>query len=117
MEPEDEPGTLTVSGITADGFDLSWKLSSRSVYDNLAVEVRDAQQLWDVRELRLPGDVTGSRIQGLKPFTQYQIKLSGITASQKWALLEAVAVTGIKFASALGMHNIAFSGHPNNRAP
>lgn len=106
MEPEDEPGTLTVSGVTADGFDLSWKLSGPGVYDSLAVECRDAQQLWDVRELRLPGDVTGSRIQGLKPLTAYQIKLYGITTSQKSALLEAVAITGIKFSSALGMHNI-----------
>lgn len=97
MEPEDEPGTLTVSGITADGFDLSWKLSNHVVYDSLSVECRDAQRLWDVSELRLPVDVTGSRIHGLKPFTQYEIKLYGITASQKSALLEAVAVTGIKF--------------------
>ncbi|XP_075885601.1 tenascin-like isoform X5 [Nelusetta ayraudi] len=100
MEPEDEPGTLTVSGVTADGFDLSWKLSGPGVYDSLAVECRDAQQLWDVRELRLPGDVTGSRIQGLKPLTAYQIKLYGITTSQKSALLEAVAITAPKSTSA-----------------
>lgn len=97
MEPEDVLGALTVSGITPDGFDLSWNLSGRTVYDSLAVEYKDTQQLWDAKEVRLPGDVTASRIQGLKPFTEYQIKLYGITTSQRAVLLEAVAVTGIKF--------------------
>lgn len=109
MEPEDQPGMLTVSGIRADGFDLSWELSDRAAYDSLAVECRDALRLWDASELQLPVDATGSRVHGLKPLTQYEIKLYGITASQKSALLEAVAVTGIKYASALGMHNIVCS--------
>lgn len=95
MEPEDELGTLTVSGITPEGFDLSWKLKDHTVYDSFAVECKDTQHLWDVREVQLPGDVTGSRIQGLRPLTEYQIKLYGITTSQRSALLEAVAVTGI----------------------
>lgn len=108
MEPEDEPGQLTVSAVTAEGFDLSWKLGGRGVYDSLAVECKDAQQLWDVRQLPLPGDATGSRIQGLKPLTEYHIKLYGITASQRSALLQAVAVTGIKFSLALRMHNVVY---------
>lgn len=95
MEPEDELGTLTVSGITPEGFDLSWKLKDHAVYDSFAVECKDTQRLWDVREVQLPGDVAGSRIQGLRPLTEYQIKLYGITTSQRSALLEAVAVTGI----------------------
>lgn len=97
MEPEDELGTLTVSGITPDGFDLSWKLKAHSVYDSFIVECKDTQRLWDAREVQLPGDVTGSRIQGLKALTEYEIKLYGITTSQRSALLEAVAVTGIIF--------------------
>lgn len=97
MEPEDELGTLTVSGITPDGFDLLWNLKAHSVYDSFIVECKDTQRLWDVREVQLPGDVTGSRIQGLKALTEYEIKLYGITTSQRSALLEAVAVTGIKF--------------------
>ncbi|XP_044030141.1 tenascin isoform X1 [Siniperca chuatsi] len=95
-EPEDELGTLTISGITPDGFDLSWKLKAHSVYDSFAVEYNDTLQLWDVREVRLPGDATGSRIQGLKASTEYQIKLYGITSSQRSALLEAVALTAPK---------------------
>ncbi|XP_069020671.1 tenascin-like isoform X1 [Embiotoca jacksoni] len=92
-EPEDEVGALTVSGITPDGFDLSWKLETRRVYDSFTVEYRDTQRLWDVKEVQLPGDAGGSRVNGLKAVTEYQIKLYGVTSSQRSALLEAVAVT------------------------
>ncbi|XP_076614634.1 tenascin-like [Chaetodon auriga] len=95
-EPEDELGTLTVSGVTPDGFDLLWKLKARSVYDSFTVEYKDTQRSRDVSEVRLPGDATGSRIEGLKASTEYQIKLFGITGSQRSALLEAVAVTAPK---------------------
>ncbi|XP_023276981.1 tenascin-like isoform X4 [Seriola lalandi dorsalis] len=96
MPPEDEPGTLTVSGITSDGFDISWRLKAHSVYDNFAVEYKDTQRLWAVREVRLPGDATGSRIEGLNASTEYQIKLYGNTSSQRSALLATVAVTAPK---------------------
>nr|XP_029137013.1 tenascin isoform X2 [Labrus bergylta] len=92
-EPEDELGALTISGVTPEGFDLSWKLSARTVYDGFTVEYTDTQGLSDVREIQLPGDATASRIQGLEASTEYQIKLSGISGSQRSALLEAVAVT------------------------
>ncbi|XP_068609496.1 tenascin-like [Brachionichthys hirsutus] len=95
-EPEDEFETLTVSGITPDGFDLSWKLKPHRVYDGFAVEYKDSQRLWDVREVRLPGDAADSRIEGLRPSTEYEIKLYGITSIQRSALLEAVAVTAPK---------------------
>lgn len=101
MEPDNELGKLTISGITPDGFDLSWKLKALSIYDSLAVEYKDTQRLWDVREVQLPGDATGSRIQSLNASTEYQIKLYGLTSSQRSALLEAVAVTGISFSFSL----------------
>lgn len=94
-EPEDEPGVLTVSSVTSDGFDLSWKLKARGVYDSFALEYKDTQRLWDMREVQLPGDAHGSRIHGLMASTEYLIKLYGITGSQRAALLEAVAITGI----------------------
>ncbi|XP_077944950.1 tenascin-like isoform X5 [Gasterosteus aculeatus] len=89
-EPEDE---LTVSGVTPDGFDLTWTLKAHGVYDSLTVAYKDARPLRDAREAQLPGDAAGSRIRGLNASTEYQIKLYGITGSQRSALLEAVAVT------------------------
>uniref|UniRef100_A0A7N8X070 Tenascin-like n=1 Tax=Mastacembelus armatus TaxID=205130 RepID=A0A7N8X070_9TELE len=93
--PEDEHGRLTISGITSDGFTLSWRLNAHSVYDSFTIEYRDTHFL-DVSEVQLPGDATGSRIEGLKASTEYQIKLYGVTSSQRSAVLEAVAVTGIQ---------------------
>lgn len=95
-ELEEELGTLAVSAVTSDGFELSWRLKAHGVYDSLTVEYRDTRS-WDVREVELPGDATGSRIEGLKASTEYRVKLNGITSRQKSALLEAVAVTGISF--------------------
>lgn len=98
---EDELGKLTTSGITPDGFELSWKLKAHGVYDSFTVEYKDTLRLWDVREVQLPADATGSRIQGLNASTEYQIILYGLTSSQRSALLEAVAVTGISFSFSL----------------
>ncbi|CAN9504363.1 unnamed protein product [Ophioblennius macclurei] len=93
MEPEDELGTMTVSGLSPDGCDLSWKMKAHGVFDKIAVEYSDVQRLWDVREVQLPGDAQGFRIHGLNASTQYEIKLFGVTGSQRTPLLEAVAVT------------------------
>uniref|UniRef100_A0A3B4FHC8 Tenascin-like n=1 Tax=Pundamilia nyererei TaxID=303518 RepID=A0A3B4FHC8_9CICH len=114
-EPEDEPGVLTVSSVTSDGFDLSWKLKARGVYDSFALEYKDTQRLWDMREVQLPGDAHGSRIHGLTASTEYLIKLYGITGSQRAALLEAVAITedipqlGPIAASSASPHNLSLS--------
>ncbi|XP_056146263.1 LOW QUALITY PROTEIN: tenascin-like [Lampris incognitus] len=90
---EDEHGALTISGLTSNGFDVSWKPRPLGVYDRFTVECKDTQQLWDMKEVQLHGDATGAKIRGLKASTEYQIKLYGITNSQRSTLLEAVAVT------------------------
>lgn len=94
-EPEERRGALTISGITPEGFDLSWTLNALSVFDSFTVEYRDSQLLTDLREIQLPGNATGSRISGLRAATEYQIRLFGISSSHRSELLEAVAVTGI----------------------
>uniref|UniRef100_A0AAQ5ZYU4 Zmp:0000000846 n=1 Tax=Amphiprion ocellaris TaxID=80972 RepID=A0AAQ5ZYU4_AMPOC len=108
-EPEDVLEALTVSGVTPDGFDLLWKLKPHNIYDNLAVEYKDTQRLWDVRELQLPGDARGTKIHGLKASTEYQIKLYGITSSERSALLEAVASSGMDILSDLTVNVTATS--------
>ncbi|XP_061589915.1 tenascin-like isoform X5 [Cololabis saira] len=95
-DPEDKLGTLTLSGITPDGFDLSWKVKPHDVYDNFAIEYKETLRLGDVKEVQVPGDARSSRVQGLKASTEYQIILYGVKNSQQSALLEAVAVTAPK---------------------
>ncbi|XP_047228735.1 tenascin isoform X5 [Girardinichthys multiradiatus] len=92
-EPEDEHGQPTVSDIASDGFDLSWKLKTHSAYDNIAVQYKDTQRLWNGREVQPAGDSHVARISGLKPSAEYQTELFGIKSSQGPAQHEAVAVT------------------------
>ncbi|XP_053709924.1 tenascin-like isoform X2 [Synchiropus splendidus] len=93
-QPEAKLRELTVSGVSSDGFHLSWTLKPADVFDSLAIEYRVSQQLWDAGEIRLPGNATGSRVQGLEASTEYELKLVGVTGSQRTALMEGVAVTG-----------------------
>lgn len=97
QEPEDETGTLTVSDVTSDGFDLSWEWKADVLYDSYTVELTDVSGLWDSREIHLAGDAAGSRIRGLNASTEYQVRLYGVINSQRSSPFEAVAVTGIKF--------------------
>uniref|UniRef100_A0A8C2ZI70 Tenascin Ca n=1 Tax=Cyclopterus lumpus TaxID=8103 RepID=A0A8C2ZI70_CYCLU len=118
VSDEDElVGELTVSGVTPDGFDLTWKPKAHAVYDSLTVEYKDTRRLWDAREARLPGDATGSRIQGLNASTEYQIELYGVTGSQRSALLEAVAVTEPKPALNLTTSDITWDGFTASWSP
>lgn len=109
MEPDDEPGTLTVSAVAPDGFDLSWDLTAPGVYDSLTVECTDVEGLWDAREVPLPGDAAGASVRGLRALTEYRIKLYGVIRNQRSALLEAAAVTGRRvFILEVGMHDTHF---------
>ncbi|KAM6986508.1 tenascin-like [Aplochiton taeniatus] len=95
---EEEPGSLIVSGVTSDGFHLTWEEAQASVvYDSYTVECKDTQGLGGVKEVNLPGDAKGTRIQGLKASTEYTVKLYGVTNSKRSSTqLEAVAVTAPK---------------------
>ncbi|KAJ8395853.1 hypothetical protein AAFF_G00027360 [Aldrovandia affinis] len=84
---------LTVSGVTSDGFLLSWESEASVVYNNFTIECRDSMGLWDVMQINLPGDAISTRIDGLKASTAYQVRLYGVNNSQRSSPLEAVAVT------------------------
>ncbi|XP_019909114.3 tenascin isoform X3 [Esox lucius] len=84
---------LNISNVTSEGFELSWKSSAHFAYDSYVLECRDTLGLWDVKEVHLHGDATGSKIQGLRESTKYRVKLYGIINSQRSTPLEAVAIT------------------------
>ena len=94
MGPADELAGLNVSAHTSEGFDLSWEIKPPAVYDSLVVECRGSLQTLAVREERLSGDSTRSRIRGLNASTEYRVTLHGVSGSNRSLLLEAVAVTG-----------------------
>ncbi|XP_056110839.1 tenascin isoform X2 [Rhinichthys klamathensis goyatoka] len=89
---EDPTGTLTVSNVTSDGFDLSWESNMHIGYDSYTVELKDFSGKWN-KEVHLNGEVNGTKIRGLRASTEYQVRLYGISNNQRSSLLEAVAVT------------------------
>ncbi|XP_050965708.1 tenascin isoform X2 [Labeo rohita] len=89
---EDPTGTLTVSNITSDGFDLAWESNKHVGYDSYTVELKDFSGKWK-EEVHLHAEVNDTKIRGLKASTEYQVRLYGISNNQRSSLLEAVAVT------------------------
>uniref|UniRef100_A0A8C2CZ52 Zmp:0000000846 n=1 Tax=Cyprinus carpio TaxID=7962 RepID=A0A8C2CZ52_CYPCA len=95
---EDPTGTLTVSNVTSEGFDLAWESHKHIGYDSYTVELKDFSGKWK-EEVHLHGEVNDTRIRGLKASTEYQVRLYGISNNQRSSLLEAVAVTAPKSTS------------------
>ncbi|KAI2665035.1 Tenascin [Labeo rohita] len=95
---EDPTGTLTVSNITSDGFDLAWESNKHVGYDSYTVELKDFSGKWK-EEVHLHAEVNDTKIRGLKASTEYQVRLYGISNNQRSSLLEAVAVTAPKSTS------------------
>ncbi|XP_026096335.1 tenascin isoform X4 [Carassius auratus] len=95
---EDPTGTLTVSNVTSEGFDLAWESHKHTGYDSYTVELKDFSGKWK-EEVHLHREVNDTKIRGLKASTEYQVRLYGISNNQRSSLLEAVAVTAPKSTS------------------
>uniref|UniRef100_A0A7N6BQR3 Zmp:0000000846 n=1 Tax=Anabas testudineus TaxID=64144 RepID=A0A7N6BQR3_ANATE len=75
---EDELGTLAISGVTSDGFDLSWTLQAQRDFDSFVIEVTNLENLAESQKLSLSGDALSLGITGLNPNTSYLIGLYGM---------------------------------------
>ncbi|TRZ01297.1 hypothetical protein DNTS_018629 [Danionella cerebrum] len=106
---EDLRGSLNVSNVTSDGFALTWETNKLAGFDSYAVEVNDFSGIW--KEVPLEGKVNEAEIRGLRPSTEYQARLYGVSKSERSLLLEAVAVTA-KSTSPLRVKSIS-SPHPS----
>ncbi|XP_043095563.1 tenascin isoform X2 [Puntigrus tetrazona] len=95
---EDPTGSLTVSNVTSEGFDLVWESNKHVGYDSYTVELKDFSGKWK-EEVHLRGEVNQTQIRGLKASMEYQVRLYGISNNQRSSLLEAVAVTAPKSTS------------------
>ncbi|XP_052412337.1 tenascin isoform X2 [Carassius gibelio] len=95
---EDPTGTLTVSNVTSEGFDLAWESHKHTGYDSYTVELKDFSGKWK-EEVHLHGEVNDTKIRGLKASMEYHVRLYGISNNQRSSLLEAVAVTAPKSTS------------------
>ncbi|MGH0176036.1 UNVERIFIED_CONTAM: hypothetical protein FKN15_002515 [Acipenser sinensis] len=76
-EEEPELGTLEVSDVSWDGFNVSWKVNDGD-FENFIVEVTDSDRSAEPQSHTVAGDLRRLDINGLKPDTSYQVTVSGV---------------------------------------
>ncbi|KAK1155824.1 hypothetical protein AOXY_G26668 [Acipenser oxyrinchus oxyrinchus] len=76
-EEEPELGTLEVSDVSWDGFNVSWKVADGD-FENFIVEVTDSDRSAEPQSHTVAGDLRRLDINGLKPDTSYQVTVSGV---------------------------------------
>lgn len=94
--PEEEPelGTLEVSDISWDGFNVSWKVADGD-FENFIVEVTDSDRSAEPQSHTVAGDLRRLDINGLKPNTSYQVTVSGVIQGSHTKPLFTEVSTGI----------------------
>uniref|UniRef100_A0A803V3J4 Tenascin C n=1 Tax=Ficedula albicollis TaxID=59894 RepID=A0A803V3J4_FICAL len=78
--PEAEPqlGTLTLTNVTPDSFNLSWSTRA-GPFAAFVIKIRDSLAAQEPQELTVPGGARSARISGLTDHTAYDIHLQGTT--------------------------------------
>uniref|UniRef100_A0A8C0VWL2 Tenascin C n=1 Tax=Cyanistes caeruleus TaxID=156563 RepID=A0A8C0VWL2_CYACU len=91
--PEAEPqlGTLTLTNVTPDSFNLSW--STRNAFDNFLVVVVDSGKLLDPQEFLLSGAQRELKLKGLITGIGYEVLLYGFAKGHQTKPLSTLAVT------------------------
>ncbi|NXI29376.1 TENA protein, partial [Sterrhoptilus dennistouni] len=77
-EAEPQLGTLTLTNVTPDSFNLSWS-SRGGAFATFVIQIRDSLAAQDPREVTVPGDARSAHISGLTAHTAYDIHLRGTT--------------------------------------
>ncbi|NXM53633.1 TENA protein, partial [Illadopsis cleaveri] len=77
-EAEPQLGTLTLTNVTPDSFNLSWS-SRGGAFATFVIQIRDSLAAQEARELTVPGDTHSAHISGLTAHTAYAIHLRGTT--------------------------------------
>ncbi|NXC32138.1 TENA protein, partial [Campylorhamphus procurvoides] len=77
-EAEPQLGTLTLSNVTPDSFNLSWTTRD-GPFAEFVIHVRDAQAAQEPQELTVAGGARSAHISGLLDYTAYDILIKGTT--------------------------------------
>nr|XP_054502379.1 tenascin [Agelaius phoeniceus] len=90
----EQPGVaeLTVSDITPESFNLSWKASNGD-FDVFTIEIIDSNRLLEPMEFNLSGNSRTAHISGLSPSTDFIVYLSGISRGFRTQAISAAATT------------------------
>lgn len=80
FSPEAEPqlGTLTLTHVTPDSFNLSWSTLA-GPFAAFVIRVQDSLAAQQAQELTVPGSSRSAHISGLTDHTAYDIHLQGTT--------------------------------------
>lgn len=95
-EPEPQLGTLILSNITPDSFNVSWTTQA-GLFAKIVINVSHAHSLHESQQVTVPGDVQQAHISGLVENTGYDVSVAGTTwAGDPTRPLTAFVITGIQ---------------------
>ncbi|NXK89044.1 TENA protein, partial [Formicarius rufipectus] len=77
-EAEPQLGTLTLSNVTPDSFNLSWTTRD-GPFEEFVIRVRDSQAAQEPQELTVSGGTRSAHISGLLDHTAYDVNIKGTT--------------------------------------
>ncbi|NXT28700.1 TENA protein, partial [Syrrhaptes paradoxus] len=93
-EEEPELGKLSVSETGWDGFQLTWTAAD-GAYENFVIQVQEADNPEESRNITVPGGLRFMNITGLKANTPYNITLHGVIQGYRTKPLSVESVTGV----------------------
>ncbi|XP_045878916.1 tenascin isoform X4 [Meles meles] len=77
-EPEPQLGTLILSNITPDSFNVSWTAQA-GPFAKIVVNVSDSHSLYEPQQLTVSGDTQQAHVTGLVENTGYDVSVAGTT--------------------------------------
>ncbi|XP_072698624.1 tenascin isoform X3 [Canis lupus baileyi] len=77
-EPEPQLGTLILSNITPDSFNVSWTTRA-GPFAKIVVNVSDSHSLYEPQQFTVSGDTQHAHITGLVENTGYDVSVAGTT--------------------------------------
>ncbi|NXH10183.1 TENA protein, partial [Bucco capensis] len=77
-EAEPQLGTLTLTNVTPDSFNLSWTTRD-GPFASFVIQIRDSYAAQEAQELTVSGGARSAHISGLLDYTAYDINIKGTT--------------------------------------
>ncbi|NWT22792.1 TENA protein, partial [Cardinalis cardinalis] len=77
-EAEPQLGTLTLTNVTPDSFNLSWTTRA-GPFATFVIKIQDSLAAQEAQELTVPGGTRSAHISGLTDHTAYDIHIQGTT--------------------------------------
>lgn len=79
-EAEPQLGTLTLTNVTPDSFNLSWTTRD-GPFAKFVIHIRDSYAAHEPQELTVSGGARSAHISGLLDYTGYDINIKGTTSA------------------------------------